>query len=106
MKTESKKTRSKKRTAKTPILAKRLKEIVDYDNSDTSTQVDTSRPLQFADLGLQLPPTPPTQVVSIRLPSALLNEIRAMSSQRDIPYQAMIKLFLASSVEHARKKSA
>jgi len=52
-------------------------------------------------LGLKLPATPPTQVVSIRLPTALLNEIRAKASAQDVPYQALIKTLLA----HGLRKS-
>jgi len=48
----------------------------------------------------------PTQVISIRLPSALLNELRAISSETDIPYQGLIKLFLSESVSRFKKKSA
>ena len=83
-----------------------LREIRDYDSADTSNLVDATRPLKFEDLSLKLPETPPTQVVSIRLPSELLNELKAIGSQRDVPYQALIKLFLSESVAEMKKKSA
>lgn len=60
--------------------------------------IDASKPLEWSDLDLKLPEKPPTEVVSIRLPTKLLNEIRSMSSQNDIPYQALIKLFLSEGV--------
>jgi predicted DNA binding CopG/RHH family protein len=80
--------------------------IDDYDAVDTAQMIDASKPLKFEDIGLRLPEIPPTQVISIRLPSALLNELRAISSEADIPYQALIKLFLSESVSKFRKKSA
>jgi hypothetical protein len=80
--------------------------ISDYDAVDTSGMIDPSKPLKFEDLGLKLPETPPTQVISIRLPSALLNELKAMSSETDIPYQALIKLMLSESVPKFKKRSA
>jgi len=80
--------------------------ISDYDRLDTSTIIDPSRPLRFENLGLKLPATQPTQVISIRLPSELLNEIKAIGSQKDIPYQALIKLFLSESVADMKKRSA
>ena len=80
--------------------------IRDYDVADTSTIIDSSRPLKFEDLGLRLPDIPPTQVISIRLPSRLLNELRAISSERDIPYQALIKLLLSESVSHYKRRSS
>jgi predicted DNA binding CopG/RHH family protein len=81
-------------------------EIRDYDSLDTTDMIDTSRPLRFEDLGVELPPTPATQVISIRLPSPLLNEIRAYASERDIPYQAAIKLFLRDSLRRRRRPAA
>ena len=81
-------------------------EIRDYDTQDTTAMIDPRKPLRFEDLELELPETPATQVISIRLPSVLLNEIRAFASQRDIPYQAAIKLFLAESLERRKTRAA
>jgi hypothetical protein len=92
---------NKKNTGK----ARASRAIVDYDALDTSGMIDRSKPLKYEDLGLKLPEVPPTQVVSIRLPSALVNHLRAISSQTDIPYQALIKLFLSDSVARFKKKS-
>ena len=76
----------------------RRNEITDYDQSDTTEWVDQSKVLSLKNLGLKLPPTPPTQVVSIRLPTALLNVIRAKASARDVPYQSLIKMLLSRSL--------
>jgi len=75
-----------------------------YDDQETSSFIDKSKSIKLEELGLKLPATPPTQVVSIRLPSELLNEIKAIGSQRDIPYQALIKLFLSDSVAGMKKR--
>ena len=80
--------------------------IRDYDAFETTRLIDKSRPLKFEDLGLALPEVPPTQVVSIRVPSHLLNELKAISSEADIPYQALIKLFLSESAAKYRKRKA
>lgn len=84
---------------------KTLRMIADYDAVETSGMIDRSKPLKYEDLGLKLPEIPATQVISIRLPSALLNNLRAISSETDIPYQALIKLFLADSVAKFKKES-
>jgi hypothetical protein len=83
-----------------------LKEIGTYDLQDTSVMIDQGALLKFENLGLTLPKASPTQVISIRLPSALINRIRALGSSRDIPYQILIKLFLAEAVEKIQKKAA
>lgn len=82
------------------------KEVSDYDNTETSSFVEQNKPLKFADLGLELPDVPPTQVVSIRLPSQLLNELKALGSEQDVPYQALIKIFLREAVSRVKKRSA
>jgi|GEM_PF-1797957 len=63
----------------------RRTEITDYDARDTSTMINASAPLTLKQLGLELPKVPPTQVASIRLPSALLNQLKAFASARDLP---------------------
>lgn len=77
---------------------KKIAEIKDYDSQDTTDWINRSKRLSIKDLGFRLPPAPPTQVVSIRLPTPLLNELRARASTQDIPYQALIKLILAKSL--------
>ena len=81
---------------------RRLAEIRDYDTQETSDMVDRTTPLTLKQIGIELPRVPPTQVVSIRLPSALLNQLKAYASARDVPYQALIKLLLAESLQRRR----
>ena len=97
---------SRKQPKKTPSTKSRSprREIHDYDDHETASFIDQEKPLRLADLGLALPAVPPTQVVSIRLPSSLINELRAIASQQDIAYQALIKMFLADSVEDVQRK--
>lgn len=80
-------------------MKKKSKEITDYDKTDTSAFIDRSKKMSLRDLGFQLPPTPPTQVVSIRLPTPLLNELKARASAQDVPYQALMKMLLARSLK-------
>ncbi|MDC0358571.1 BrnA antitoxin family protein [Oligoflexia bacterium] len=95
---------NRKKTGAKRKSTKKMTEIRDYDEFETTEMIDSSKSLRFKDLGLKLPDTPPTQVVSIRLPSDLLNEIKALGSQRDVPYQALIKLFLSESLENIKDK--
>jgi predicted DNA binding CopG/RHH family protein len=45
-------------------------------------------------------------VISIRLPAGLLNELKAFASARDVPYQALIKLFLSEALTRRRRRAA
>ena len=68
--------------------------------------IDPAKPLRYEDVGIELPQPAPTQVVSIRLPSALLNEITTFASARDLRYQSLIKLMLSESLRRRRKDAA
>jgi predicted DNA binding CopG/RHH family protein len=75
------------------------KEITDYDTFDTTPLIDRTKALRLTDLGITLPKEPPTKVLSIRIPTSLLNSIKAYAGDRDIPYATMIKMLLAESLE-------
>jgi hypothetical protein len=92
----------KRKPKKRSPAKRRRSEIPDYDTQDTSAMIDAARPLTLRQIGLDLPKVPPTQVVSIRLPSTLLNQLKAFASARDVPYQALIKLLLAESLTRRR----
>lgn len=42
---------------------------------------------------------PSTKAISLRLPEVMLNHLRMMANKRDIPYQSLIKVFLAERIE-------
>ena len=46
---------------------------------------------------------PSTRSISIRLPLALLEENKIEANRRDVPYQSLIKVWLAEKVEQARR---
>jgi len=41
---------------------------------------------------------PSTQTISIRLPEALLEDLKQLANKRDVPYQSLLKIFLAERV--------
>ena len=45
---------------------------------------------------------PSTQTISLRLPQALLEELKALANERDVPYQSLLKIFLAERVARER----
>ncbi len=42
---------------------------------------------------------PSTETISLRLPEMLLARIKEMANKRDVPYQSLMKIFLAEKVE-------
>jgi predicted DNA binding CopG/RHH family protein len=54
---------------------------------------------------------PSTTTISLRLPEPLLEELKTLANERDIPYQSLLKVFLAERVArersvHRKKKAA
>jgi predicted DNA binding CopG/RHH family protein len=44
---------------------------------------------------------PSTTSISLRLPIGLLDRIKVEANQRDVPYQSLIKMWLAEKVERS-----
>jgi predicted DNA binding CopG/RHH family protein len=61
---------------------------------DSTDYVDWSKP-QRVTFG-QLKPS--TQTISLRLPEALLEDLKLLANKRDVPYQSLLKIFLAERV--------
>ncbi len=48
----------------------------------------------------------PTRSITLRLPRRLLQEIRVLAKDRDVPYQSLMKVLLAEKVTELRRKKA
>jgi hypothetical protein len=48
----------------------------------------------------------PTRSITLRLPRRLLQELRVLAKDRDVPYQSLMKILLAEKVAELRRKSA
>ena len=46
---------------------------------------------------------PSTTTISIRLPEPLLDELKALANERDVPYQSLMKVFLAERIARERR---
>jgi predicted DNA binding CopG/RHH family protein len=42
---------------------------------------------------------PSTKTISLRLPESLLEALRMLARKRDVPYQSLLKMFLAERIE-------
>ena len=49
---------------------------------------------------------PSLKTISLRLPSFMLDEIKRLAYKRDVPYQSLIKLFLAERVKRELEEDA
>jgi len=53
---------------------------------------------------------PSTRSISLRLPESILVGLKMLANKRDVPYQSLLKVFLAEKIEeelrHGRAKTA
>ena len=47
---------------------------------------------------------PSTAMISLRLPQSLLSELRILANERDVPYQSLLKVFLAERIAKERDR--
>lgn len=71
-----------------------------WESQDSSDYVDWSKasPTRLPAL------KPSSKTISLRLPEALLERIRLEANKRDMPYQSLIKYWLAEDVERCKRK--
>ncbi|OGP81389.1 MAG: hypothetical protein A2Y95_05875, partial [Deltaproteobacteria bacterium RBG_13_65_10] len=62
-----------------------------WETHDTADYVDWSR----ARVGFFPNLKPSTETISLRLPASLLAELKILANKRDVPYQSLLKVFLA-----------
>jgi predicted DNA binding CopG/RHH family protein len=41
---------------------------------------------------------PSTKTISVRLPESLLDDLKVLANKRDVPYQSLLKIFLAERI--------
>jgi len=47
---------------------------------------------------------PTTKTISLRLPQTMLAELKMLANKRDVPYQSLLKIFLADRIQEELKK--
>ena len=83
----------------------KLKKIPKFKNEDEelefwSTHYSTEY-VDFSKAKKALFPNlkPSTKTISVRLPESLIERLKQLANKRDIPYQSLLKMFLAERVE-------
>jgi predicted DNA binding CopG/RHH family protein len=65
-----------------------------WETHDSTRYVDWSsaKLVRFSNL------KPSTETISLRLPAGLLADLKALANRQDVPYQSLLKVFLADRV--------
>ncbi|WP_245392293.1 BrnA antitoxin family protein [Salinicola halophyticus] len=70
-----------------------------WESHDSTDYVDWNQAKRAALPNLK----PSTKTISLRLPESLLDRIKIEANKRDMPYQSLIKVWLADDVEENRR---
>ncbi len=46
---------------------------------------------------------PSLKTISIRLPASMIDDLKVLANQRDVPYQSLLKVFLAERIARESK---
>ena len=70
-----------------------------WSSHDSTAYMDwrKAQPVTFGRL------KPSTRTISIRLPAALLEDLKLLANKRDVPYQSLVKIFLAERVAQEQR---
>jgi predicted DNA binding CopG/RHH family protein len=85
----------KKKLKTVPKFRNEAEERVFWETHDTADYFDLrkAKRVQFPNLKLS------TTAISLRLPQGLLDRIKIAANKRDVPYQSLIKVWLAEKVD-------
>lgn len=84
---------------KIPDFKNEAEERAFWESHDSSEYLDWSKALPVSLPNLK----PSTKTISLRLPEGLLNRIKIEANKRDMPYQSLIKAWLAENVRENGK---
>jgi len=78
-----------------PTFKSEAEERKFWETHDSTDYVDWSKAQRVRFPNLK----PSTTAISLRLPISLLEQIKIAANKRDVPYQSLIKMWLAEKVE-------
>lgn len=67
--------------------------VLDFPDVFKPVKLDLSR-LKFS-----------TKPVTVRLPTSVISDLQILANKRDVPYQSLMKIFLAERIEKERRLS-
>jgi predicted DNA binding CopG/RHH family protein len=72
-----------------------------WSEVDSTDYIDWSEARRFTLPNLK----PSLKTISLRLPEHMLAELKVLANKRDVPYQSLLKLFLAERLEQELRGS-
>ena len=80
---------------KIPEFSNEDEERAFWESHDSSDFVDWSTAERVTLPNLK----PSVQKISLRLPQSMLDDLKLLANKRDVPYQSLLKIFLAERID-------
>jgi predicted DNA binding CopG/RHH family protein len=87
---------------KTPRFETEDQEREFWADEDSTDHVDWSKARRVTLPDLK----PSVKTISLRLPKSMYEQLKALANKRDVPYQSLIKLFLAERIRRELERDA
>jgi len=71
-----------------------------WSKADSTEYVDWSKTERTRLTNLK----PTLRTISIRLPVSMVEDLKVLAHKRDVPYQSLLKMYLADRIEQERKR--
>jgi predicted DNA binding CopG/RHH family protein len=84
---------------KTPKFKSGEKEQEFWSTADSTEFIDWKKARRLALQNLK----PSLKTISLRLPEHMLAELKLLAHKRDVPYQSLLKIFLAERIDQELK---
>ena len=84
---------------KIPKFKSEDKERDFWASEDSTEYIDWEKAERFVLPKLK----PSTKKISLRLPDMMLEELKLLANKRDVPYQSLMKMFLAERIDKELK---
>ena len=94
-----------------PKVKRRMRKIPKFRNEDQERDFWASHDsTEFVDWRqaerVKLPNLrPTTRTISIRLPELMIERLKVLANKRDVPYQSLLKMFVADKIEEALRSA-
>lgn len=87
---------------KIPTFNSEDAERVFWSAHDSTEHLDWSQAGKISTPNLR----PTLRTISLRLPESMIAELKSLANQRDVPYQSLLKVFLAERIKQERTGAA
>ncbi|HEX4322793.1 MAG TPA: BrnA antitoxin family protein [Acidobacteriaceae bacterium] len=81
-----------------PEFNSEAEELDFWSTADSTEYLDWSQARKAKFVNLK----PTLRTISVRLPVAMVEDLKILANQRDVPYQSLLKVFLAERLQQER----